>query len=348
MTPREGDEVPIERLQALPKPELHVHLDGSLRPSTMLALARDRNVTMPESSEGALADHMLVSDAASLEDYLERFETTLSVMQDAEAIERIAYELALDHAAENVRYVEVRFCPLLNTAGTLSSDEVLDAALAGLDRAEGDAGIRTNLIVCALRSHDPKWSMEMADLAVAYRDRGVCGFDLAGGESGHPVRDHQEAFDRVARAELPITVHAGEGYGPESIRQAIELGHAKRIGHGTRLFEDTSLLETVRARRIPLEVCLTSNVQTRVVSSYETHPAGRYLLDGLTISLGTDNRLMSGVSLSDEYAHARAAFDLSWTELVSIARAGFEHAFVRPGERARLLSAFDEEVAELT
>lgn len=342
-----------ETLRSLPKAELHMHLDGSLRPATMLDLAWDRDVDMPADTPDALGRYMVVSDAASLEEYLERFEVTLSVMQDVEALERIAYECVIDHAAENVRYVELRFCPQLNTLMGTRADDVLEAALAGMRRAEaaviagGGRAIRANLIVCALRSHSWQRTLETAELAVAFRDRGVCGFDIAGAEAGNPVSDHAAAFDLAARAGLPITIHAGEGFGAASIRQALDIGHARRIGHGTRLFEDRALLEEVRERGVPLEVCLTSNLQTRVVPSYEAHPAKRYLLAGIPVSLGTDNRLMSGVTLTDEYIHARDGVGLSWPELRTVARAGFEHAFVDAKERAALLEAFDAEVAAL-
>ncbi|HUP51124.1 MAG TPA: adenosine deaminase, partial [Longimicrobiales bacterium] len=260
-----------ERLLVLPKAELHVHLDGSLRPATLLELASERGVRLPAADPDGLAAAMLVSDAESLEEYLEPFRMTLAVMQDAEAIERIAFELAEDHAAESVRYLEVRFCPVLCTRGGLTSAQVLDAALAGLARAERDLGIRTGVIVCGLRSLPPASSLEMAELAASYLGRGVCAFDLAGAEAGYPVADHVKALRTATTAGLPITIHAGEGFGPRSIRQALELGCAARIGHGTRLGEDPELLREVREAGVVLEICLTSNVQTRVAASYETH-----------------------------------------------------------------------------
>lgn len=339
---------PDERLVRLPKAELHVHLDGSVRPDTLLDLARARGVALPADTPDALATRMAVSGTTHLEEYLERFAVTLSVLQDADAVERVAYELALDGAAENVRWMEIRFCPLLNTQRGLSADEVVEAAIEGCRRAEGEADVRTGIIVCALRTLDPGRSVELAELAVTYLDRGVCGFDIAGAEDGHPVRDHAEAFDLAASEGVPITVHAGEAYGPDSIREALDMGHAQRIGHGTRLGEDQDLLEEVRRRRIPLEVCLTSNVQTGVVPSLEAHPARRYLMAGIPVTLSTDNRLISGVSLTDEYRNAQEALGFTWPEVVAVARAGFEHAFA-PGEvRSELLSRFDGEVAGLT
>ena len=336
-----------DRLRSLPKAELHVHLDGSLRPSTMLELAVERGIALPVQDARSLAEYMVVDDARNLQDYLDRFALSLSVMQDAPAMERIAYELAEDHAAENTRYVEVRFCPALNAEGELTAAEALDATLAGLRRAEEDHDVRTGVIVCALRSFDAAHSTEMAELAIDGHGRGVVAFDLAGGEAGNPVRDHRDAFERAHAAGVPITIHAGEGYGPESIRQAVEDGHARRIGHGTRLVEDPPLLRAVRDAGIHLEVCMTSNVQTRVTPEFGAHPVRGYFDDGLSVSLCTDNTLMSGVTLLDEYERARDHLGFTTEELTRLARMGFEAAFVDDETRQAMLIEFDEAVAAL-
>ena len=337
----------LTRLSALPKAELHVHLDGSLRPTTLIELARERGVPLPTGDAEALARRMRADDARSLEEYLERFVLTLSVMQDTAALERIAFEVVEDHARENVRYAEIRFCPALCTRDGLGPDDVLDAALSGIRRAAETLPIHVRVIVCALRTLDTAVSVEMAELAVAYRDRGVVALDLAGAEAGNPVREHLDAF-RVARAAgLPATVHAGEGFGAPSIREAVELAEAARIGHGTRLYEDPELLAMVRERRIPLEVCLTSNVQTGVVPDYEGHPMRRYLDEGIRVTLCADNRLMSGTTLTEEYRHAVERLAVSWGGVVGVARTAFEAAFADAGIRSLLLESFDEEVSRL-
>ncbi len=315
------------RLHELPKAELHVHLDGSLRPSTMIELASERGVQLPASDADELERRLVADDARSLEDYLSAFEVTVSVMQDAPALERLAYELAEDQAAEHVRYAEIRFCPLLNTQGGLVPDEVLTAVLAGLERARDRLGIHSRVIVCALRNLPPSSSVELAELAVSMKDRGVCGLDLAGPEAGHPVRPHAEAFELARRHGLPVTIHAGEAAGAESIREALDVGHASRIGHGTRLWEDPELARRVLDEGVTLEICLTSNVQTRAVAAYEAHPLRRYYDLGLPVALCTDNRLVSGVTLTGEYARARDALDFSWDELSEIAATGFQRAF---------------------
>jgi len=313
----------------------------------MLELAEARGITLPASDPEGLARAMLVRRATNLEEYLERFAVTLSLMQDREAIERIAYELAADHASESIRYVEVRFCPTLCTRGGLRPEEVLQAAIAGLARAESELAIGTAVIVTALRTLPPSVSLETAELAIAHHGRGVCALDLAGAEDGHPVREHLAAVEAARRAGLPVTIHAGEAFGPASIREAVELGGARRIGHGTRLFEDPELLREVRAAGIALEVCLTSNVQTGAVASYAAHPVRRYFDEGIPVCLCTDNRLMSGVTLTREYEHARDDVGFSEAELARIARAGFEVAFVEEEARAKMLAAFDDAAVRL-
>ncbi len=336
-----------EVLFRLPKAELHVHLDGSLRATTLAELAKDRGAPLPVYDELALGSHMLVSDAASLEEYLARFALTLSVMQDADALERIAFELVEDHAAENVRYVEMRFCPGLHTTDGLTLDAVMEAVLGGTARGQTETGTRARVIVCALRSLPASESVSMARTAARFAAGEVAAFDLAGAEKGFPARDHLDAFEIARDAGLPVTVHAGEGYGAPSLRQAIVDVGAERIGHGTRLAEDPELEEVVRHRGIPLEVCMTSNVQTRVASSLSEHPAREYLDRGVSISLCTDNRLMSGVTLTEEYRNARDHLGFTPDQLRDVARAGFEHAFVDSAERARLLDDFDRDVAQL-
>ncbi len=314
----------------------------------MLELGREYGVYMPHAEEELLRDHMRVDDARHLEDYLERFDITLAVMQTREAIERIAYELAEDAAHENVRYIEVRFAPVLNVRGGLTQPDAVDAAIAGLARAEAELGVVGRVIICSLRHLPPSASMELAELAVAYRGRGVVAFDLAGGELGNPAAAHAEAFAHVRRHDMPCTVHAGEGDGPQSIREAVHVCGAHRIGHATRLIEDASLMEYVNDRRIGLEICLTSNVQTRAVASYSSHPLRRYYDAGMNASLSTDNRLMSGTTLTDEYEHAMRDLGFTLDELGELALNGFASAFLPWDARARMVETARSEIAALT
>ena len=343
MTPAIDREV----LRRLPKAELHCHLDGSVRPETLLELGDEYGVPMPRRDPAALREFMTVRHARNLEEYLQRFDVTLAVMQTAPALERIAYELAADAAAEGVRYLEVRYAPILNVRGGLALGEAIEAPLRGLARAERERGIVGRVIVTAIRTMSPDVSLELARLAVAYRGRGVVGFDLAGGERGHPATVHARAFAYAREHELACTCHAGEGDGPRSVREAVHGCCANRVGHATRLIEDEALTEYVNDRRIALEICLTSNVHTRAVACYETHPLRAYFDRGLNVVLNTDNRLMSATTLTDEYAHAAERLGFTLEELATIALNGFASAFLPFPERERLLARARSDIGAL-
>jgi len=336
-----------ELLRRLPKAELHCHLDGSVRPATLIDLGREYSQRMPANDPDALAEYMRVDDARHLEDYLARFEVTLSVMQTAEALERIAYELSTDAAKEGVRYIEVRYAPVLNTRRGLSLGAAVEAPVRGLERAEQDGGAIGRVIVCGLRNLTPDVSFELARLAVSYKGRGVVAFDLAGGELGNPASAHADAFAYAREHDLPCTCHAGEGADASSVREAVHVCGAHRIGHATRLIEDESLTNYVNDRRIALEICLTSNVQTRAVESYEQHPLRDYYDRGMNVVLNTDNRLMSGTTLTDEYVHAANTLGFSFDELAEVALNGFRSAFLPWAERERLIAAAEADIVAL-
>jgi adenosine deaminase len=335
-------------LHRLPKTDLHVHLDGSLRPQTMIELADAAGIALPATDAAALGEYMHVREGRDLVDYLARFDITLDLMQTAGAIERIAYELAEDSANENIRYTEVRFCPVLSTRAGLSSADVVEATLLGLRRAEADHEITTAVIVCGLRNLPVQTSIEMAELAVSFRDRGVVGFDIAGAEHGHPPIEHQRAFQIAADANMGVTIHAGEAFGPASIHQAVHYCGARRIGHGTRLWEDPDLLGFVNDYRIPIEVCLTSNVQTRATPTLEEHPLRIFYDQGLVVSLNTDNRLMSATTMTDEFLIAHRALGFSWDQLCELTIMGFQSAFLPYKDKAALVAAVEAEIAAVT
>lgn len=336
-----------ELLRRLPKAELHCHLDGSLRPETLIDLGKEYNKPMPRATAEELRAYMLVDDARNLEDYLSRFAVTVSVMQTADSLERIAYELAEDAARDGVKYLEVRNAPILNVSEGLSLGEAVEAPIRGLERAEREFGIKGRYIICGLRNLSPDVSLELAHLAVAYRKRGVVAFDLAGGEAGNPASAHAAAFTYARENNLATTVHAGEGDGAQSVAQAVHVCGANRIGHATRLFEDPELTQYVNDRRIALEICLTSNVQTRVAGSYEAHPLRQYFDAGLNVVLNTDNRLMSGTTLTDEYMHAAKHLDFSFEELCAVAFNGFESSFLPWEDRMEMLEQVSDEIDAL-
>lgn len=336
-----------ELLRRLPKAELHVHLDSALRPATMVELAREAGFALPTTDPDALRDFMLVRNAASLEDYLKRFEYTIPLLQTPEAIERVAYEMVEDAARDGLRYLEVRYCPRLSTRGGLAMEAALEAELRGLARGERDFGVVTRVINCSLRHYAPEVSVAIARLSVAYRDQGVVAFDLAGGEAGRPPGVHQAAFDIAADGNLAITIHAGEAAGAPSIAEALHHCHADRIGHGTRLYEDPGLRDYVRDHRIPIEINITSNVQTRAVRRAADHPVRGYLDAGLVVTLCTDGWLLNGVTLSDEYWLAHTELGFTRAEIDRCILDGFASAFLPWPERHAMLTRVAEELAAL-
>lgn len=329
-----------EFIQSLPKAELHCHLDGSLRLGTMIELAAERKIELPSVDEAELFKLLrLGQNFANLNDYLTVFKHTLSVMQDPDALERTAFELAEDCARENVRWLEVRYSPILHTDQGMTLTAVMDAVLKGLRRAERQYPIRCGVIVCGIRNINPATSLQLAELAVAYKSSGVVAFDLAGAEANFPAKDHREAFYLIRNNNINCTVHAGEAYGPESIHQALHYLNAHRIGHSTRLKEDGDLLNYMNDRRIPIEACPTSNVQTGVTADIGAHPVKFYLDYGLRVTVNTDNRLISDVTLSEELWRVTQAFSLSERELAKIITNGFKSAFLSYREKRAMLHA---------
>jgi adenosine deaminase len=333
-----------ELIGRLPKAELHVHLDGSLRPETMIDLARKARVELPSTDPETLRRHMLVSDARNLVDYLKRFDITVALLQTPESIERVAYEMVEDAARDNLRYLEVRYCPHLSTHGGMTMDEVVAAEHRGFLRGERDFPVRTGIINCSLRHYPPDRSIEIAELSVRSKNLGVVAFDLAGGEAGFPPGVHGAAFDVALAGNLGITVHAGEAYGPASVSEAIRRCHAMRIGHGTRLRENPALQDFVRDRRILIESNITSNVQTRVVGKAEEHPVRGYYDADLAVTLCTDSWLMSGVYLSDEYWLAHQSLGFTEEEIHRMILNAFAAAFLPWPERSALLARVRDEL----
>lgn len=325
-----------ERFLRLPKAELHVHLDGSLRPGTLLELAAAAGRELPAADPERLRQYMRVEDARDLAEYLARFALTIQVLQSPEALERVAYEMVRDAAADGVRYLEVRYCPALSREGGLTLDQVIAAERRGLLRGEEETGTRTAIINCTLRHLDPTLSEEIAEASVRNRHQGVVGFDIAGGEATHTALPHRHACEIASRGGLGVTVHAGEAAGPESVAEAIFECRADRIGHGTRLIDDSALTAYVRDHQIPVEMCLTSNRQTRAVPSLAAHPLRRLLDQGLAVTLSTDNWLMSDVTLSGEYALAASQFGLTPVEIRQLVLNAVNAAFLPLPERRAL------------
>jgi adenosine deaminase len=334
-----------EFLKKLPKADLHVHLDGSLRISTIFDLAKKNKVKLPaDTAEGLKKIVCCDENTESLEEYLTGFGVTLSILQTEEALTRVAFELAEDAAAENIRYMEVRYSPILHTEKGLKLTQISDAVIKGLKEAEKQFNITTGVIICGIRHMDAATSLRLAELAIAYKNQGVIGFDLAGAEYNHPAKEHQEAFNLALRNNVNITIHAGEAYGPESIHQALHYCGTHRIGHGTRLIEDGELLNYVNDHRIPMEICLKSNLHTKAVNSLREHPCDFYLDYGLRVTLNTDNRLISDTTLTDEYMLAHKHLGLTYPEIKNIIINGFKSAFAPYNQKVKIIN---EAIAEM-
>src|SRR5262245_28430824 len=327
--PAPEPEVPFEVIRALPKTDLHVHLDGSLRLETILELAASERISLPATTVEGLREAIgCGSNFGSLVDYLRGFDITLKVMQTEASLERIAFELAEDAHRENVRYMEVRYAPMLHTRRGLKLTKVVEAVLAGLRRARETYGIKANVIVCGIRNISAESSYQMAELAVAYKGRGVVGFDLAGAEADFPAKHHRAAFQLVRDNNINCTIHAGEAYGPESIAQAIHVCGAHRIGHGCRLREDGDLLHYITDHRIPLECCPSSNVQTGAVKDLASHPLKLYFDLGVRVTINTDNRLITDTSVSKELWLVHSQMGVPFTDVKSMVLSGFKSSFL--------------------
>src|SRR5580704_15082633 len=327
-------------IRSLPKVLLHEHLDGVLRPATVIDLANTAKYTgLPTRDPVALAEWFHQgANKGSLAKYLEGFAHTIAVMQTEEALERVAYEQAADLSADGIVYFETRFAPVFHTREGLSHQQVVSAVLKGLERGQKDFGISSGLIICAMSNMEV--SLEMAELAVDFRERGVVGFDLAGEEGGYPPKKHVDAFHYIQRKNFNITIHAGEGYGKESIWQAIQYCGAHRIGHGTRLIDDIAIAEDgkvvklgdlaqyVLDKRIPLEICLLSNVQTGAARSLAEHPFKIFYQEKFRVTLNTDNRLMSNTTMTKEFQAAADTFNLTLDDFERITVNAMKSAFL--------------------
>jgi adenosine deaminase len=338
-----------ETLTRAPKVLLHDHLDGGLRPQTVLELAEEHGYTdLPESDPEELGRWFReAADSGSLVRYLETFAHTVGVMQRPDAIHRVARECALDLAADGVVYAEVRMAPELLTAGGTPIEEAVEAILDGFRAGSAEAEsagtpIVVGSLLCAMRQND-RWA-EVAGLVVRYRDAGVVGFDLAGPEAGFPADRIPEAIALLDRERAHRTIHAGEAFSIESIRSALDGAHAERLGHGVRIIDDVAadgtlgaLAQRIRDEQVTLEVAPTSNVQTGAFPSLADHPVDRLHRLGFAVTMNTDNRLMSGVSASSELTDVAATFGWTWDDVQTVTERALAAGFAADSERKRVL-----------
>ena len=338
----------IEEIRAVPKVLLHDHLDGGLRPATVVDLARDIGYDQLPSQDVDEVARWLRRGAhrGHLNLYLDAFQHTVAVMQTPEALTRVAAECAEDLAADGVVYAEVRFAPELHVSRGLTLEQVVAAVLEGFRIGSAGRGITVYALLTAMRT--AARSLEIAELAVRHRDEGVVGFDIAGAEAGSPPTRHLDAFQYVARENFHITIHAGEGFGLPSIWEALQWCGADRLGHGVRIVDDIRigadgtaslgrLASYVRDQRVPLEMCPSSNVQTGAAPSIEEHPIGLLRQLSFRVTVNTDNRLMSGVTLSSEFHRLAEAFGYGWSDFEWLTINAMKSAFAHFDERLRII-----------
>ncbi len=340
----------LDEIRAVPKVLLHDHLDGGLRPATIVELAREAGYGgLPTTDPDELAASMTgAARRGHLELYLEPFKHTVAVMQTPQALTRVAAECVQDLAADGIVYAEVRFAPELHLDGGLHLDEVVEAVLEGFRQGSAKSGIIVRGLLTAMRT--TARSLEIAELAVRYRDVGVVGFDIAGAEAGWPPSRHLDAFEYVQRENFHITIHAGEAFGLPSIWEAVQFCGAERLGHGVRLVDDIKtgpdgsaslgrLASYVRDRRIPLEMCPTSNIQTGVAASIAGHPIGLLRKLSFRVTVSTDNRLMSGVTLASELHALTEAFGYGWADIQWLTLNAMKSAFAHFDERLEIINS---------
>lgn len=339
---------PMDRewVRRLPKFDLHVHLDGSMRLGTVMELSRElpKNRKFPRTLD--IGQALFPPQRCTLEEYLKAFSIPVAVLQSEAALERAAYELCEDAAKENIIYMEIRFAPLLHLQEGLTPQKVVEAVLSGMRRAEKEFPIRTRLILCGMKQESTEASERTARLATEYLGKGVVAFDLAGPERDFPTSLHREAIKIAKEAGLHLTIHAGEGCCPEQIKEALDLG-AERIGHGVYLYKDEATERLVAERGIPLEVCPTSNLQiSGVMETYADHPLKHYLDRGIHVTLNTDNRLMSRIDVTHEFEKVIEAFFLSKDEVKTILLNSAQAAFTTQEIKADLQNQVEAALTE--
>ena len=339
----------FDQVRRAPKVLLHDHLDGGVRPATVIELARETGYdALPSYDEGELTTWFTTGAARQdLVLYLETFAHTVAVMQTKDALIRVAAECAQDLADDGVVYAEVRFAPELHIEAGLTLDEVVEAVLEGFRLGSAGTALTVGTLVTAMRH--AAHSREIAELAVRHRDHGVVGFDIAGSEAGHPPTRHLDAFQYVAAENFHITIHAGEAFGLPSIWEAVQLCGAERLGHGVRIVDDITvdgdgraslgrLASFIRDRRVPLEMCPTSNVHTGVCDSITEHPIGLLARLRFRVTVNTDNRLMSGVTLSSELTSLSEAFGYGWDDLEWFTLNAMKSSFWPFDQRLRIIN----------
>ncbi|MEW6040078.1 MAG: adenosine deaminase [Elusimicrobiota bacterium] len=336
-----------ELVRKLPKVDLHCHIDGSVRTSTLMHLAKKHGFKLPTNDVRKFEKYVKVSPKCkSLTEFLNRFEFFYDFLKFPDAVERISYELTEDVSKENVKYLEARFAPHLQANKNFKAAEVVKIAVDALNSGARKNKIKAGIIICIYRNLPDEANDEAIKLAEKYFGKGVVGIDLAGDEILYPTEKFIKYFDYARSRSIPITCHAGEAGSAESIRPAVE-SHIQRIGHGTHLYQDENLLQLVKNNGIALEVCLTSNVQTKVVKSYGSHPFRKYFAGGLKVTLNTDDRSVSGIDLTHEHLFAMKHYGLKISDLIKLTLNSVSALFLSESEKREIEGKLKKEISEI-
>ncbi|NMM62341.1 adenosine deaminase [Clostridium sp. P21] len=321
-------------IKNFPKVELHCHLDGSVRPQTIIDIAIKQNIAIPTTKLNEFEKYVKISsECNSLKEYLDKFELPIKVLQSKENIYRITSELLEDVSKDNIKYIEIRFAPFNHMQAGLKVEEVIEAALKAMSDGREKYGVMSNLILCVMRHEFPEKSKLLVEIGKKYIGKGVVAVDLAGNEQDFPPEIHKEAFDLAKNYGFHCTIHAGETGIEKNIIKSIEILHAERIGHGVYAFKDEKVVKYLKDKQIPLEMCITSNVDTKAVKSYKTHPIKKYLDEGLMVTVNTDNITVSNVSINDEFGHLVREQNFTLEDIKKVVKNGIEASFASEDDK---------------
>lgn len=337
-----------EIIKRLPKVDLHCHLDGSVRPETVLEIAKKENISIPSEEINEFRKCVQVfGTCESLKEYLEKFGMILKTLQKPEYLYRNTLEVLEDAALNNVKYIELRFSPFLFMQGGMSFDEVMESIISAMDEGRKRFNIMSNLILSCMRHESVERSLEVVEMGKKYLGRGVAAVDLAGNEHDFPPELHEQAFKRARELGYRITIHAGETGIPENIVKSVEILGAERIGHGVYAYKNSEVYDFVKTKRVPLEVCVTSNLQTGVVKTYGEHPIKKYLDDGLYVTVNTDNTTVSNTGMDKEFKILFESQGFTYEDAKSTILNSIEASFASDSDKERLRNICMDEFEKL-
>ncbi|MEY8000958.1 adenosine deaminase [Clostridium sp. Mt-5] len=331
-----------EIIKLIPKTDLHCHLDGSLRPETILDIASRENIPVLSNNLNTFEKQVKVfGKCSSLKDYLDKFNLPIKIMQSEKNIYRVTTELLEDASQKNIKYIEIRFAPFNHLNDKLNPEQVVETVISAMKYNRNNLGIKSNLILCILRQEPVKYGIALVNLAKKFFGRGVVAIDLAGNESDFPPEIHRESFKLAKEYGIHRTVHAGETGISQNIIKSIKTLYAERIGHGTYAYKDNKIVEYMKENKIPLEVCMTSNVNTSAVNCYNEHPVKKYLDEGLVITVNTDNTTVSNTDIIQEFEYLVKYQNFSFGDIKKVIENGIDYSFASEEDKNDLRNEYN-------